>query len=140
MAKSLSEDLRRRVIGAVEGGLSRHAAAARFEVAVATAVRWLRAWHDEGVTAAKPCGGDRHSHRIEAFAAVILDAIEAQPDITLTELVTLLETRHGARFARSTIWRFLDRRGVSFKKNRARRRAGPARRRAPAAGVVRRAA
>ena len=79
MAKSLSEDLRRRVIGAVEGGLSRHAAAARFEVAVATAVRWLRAWHDEGLRAARPRGGDRHSHRIEAFAMVILAAIEAQP-------------------------------------------------------------
>jgi transposase len=120
MAKSLSEDLRRRVIGAVEGGLSRHAAAARFEVAVATAVRWLRTWHDEGLSAAKPCGGDRHSHRIEAFGTVILAAIEAQPDITLTELVTFLESQHDARFARSTIWRFLDRRGISFKKNRTR--------------------
>ena len=116
MAKSLSEDLRRRVIGAVEGGLSRHAAAARFEVAVATAVRWLRAWHDHGITAAKPFGGDRHSHRIEAFATVIMAAIKAQPDITPTELAELPEARHGARFARSTLWRFQDRRGVSFKK------------------------
>lgn len=128
------------MIGAVQGGLSRHAAAARFEVAVATAVRWLRAWHDEGVTAAKPRGGDRHSHRIEAFGPVIMAAIEAQPDITLTELADLLEARHGARFARSTIWRLLDRRGISFKKNRARRRTGQARRRPAAAGVVRRAA
>ncbi len=116
MARSLSEDLRRRVIGAVEGDLSRHAAAARFEVAVATAVRWLRAWHDEGITAAKPCGGDRHSHRIEGFGTVILCAIEAEPDITLTELATLLEARHGARFARSTIWRFLDGHGLRCKK------------------------
>ena len=114
MAKSLSEDLRLRVIGAVEGGLSRHTAAARFGVAVA--VRWLRAWHDEGVTAPKPCGGDRHSHRIEAFGVVIVAAIDVKPDITLTELVTLLETQHCTRFARSTIWRFLDRRGVSFEK------------------------
>ena len=45
MAKTLSEDLRVRVIAAVEDGLSRHAAAARFGIGVASAVRWLRAWH-----------------------------------------------------------------------------------------------
>ena len=136
MAKSLSEDLRLRVIRAVEGGLSRHAAAARFEVAVATAVRWLRAWHDEGLSAAKPCGGDRHSHRIEVYGAVILGAIEAKADITLTALAELLEGQHGVRFARSTIWRFLDRQGLSVKKNGARSRAGQTRRRQAAAGVV----
>ena len=137
MAKTLSEDLRARVIGAVEGGLSRHAAAARYEVSVASAVRWLRAWRDVGAKAARPRGGDRHSHRIEAFGTVILDAIEVQVDITLVELARLLERGHGARFAPSTIWRFLDRRGLTFKKNRARSRAGQARRRRAAAGVVR---
>ena len=41
MGKTLSEDLRVRVITAVEGGMSRNAAAARFGIAVATAVRWV---------------------------------------------------------------------------------------------------
>src|SRR5881275_1852984 len=59
MAKTLSEDLRVRVIAAVEGGLSRNAAAARFGIAVATAVRWLRAWRVTGATAAKPARTDR---------------------------------------------------------------------------------
>lgn len=140
MAKTLSKDLRVRVIAAVEGGLSRHAAAARFGIGVATAVRWLRAWHEEGATAAKPRGGDRHSARIEASGTVILDAIKAQVDITLVELAGLLEREHGERFAPSTIWRFLDRRGLSFKKNGARHRAGTARRRRPARGLVRGAA
>jgi transposase len=112
----LSEDLRVRVIAAVEGGLSRHSAAARFGIGVATAVRWLRAWREAGTTAAKPRGGDRHSARIEAFSAVILNAIEARVDITLVELAEMLEREHGERFAPSTIWRFLDRRDISFKK------------------------
>ncbi len=116
VAKTLSEDLRVRVIGAVDGGLSRHAAAARFGVGVAAAVRWLRAWRDEGATAAKPRGGDRHSHRIEAFGPVILGAIEAQADLTLVKLAPLLEREHGARFAASTIWRFLDRHDIRLKK------------------------
>ena len=140
MAKTLSADLRVRVIAAVEGGLSRNAAAARFGVAVATAVRWLRAWRETGATAAKPKGGDLRSHRIEAHGEVILGAIEAQVDITLAELADLLKRGHGARFAPSTIWRFLDRHGMTLKKNRARQRARQVRRRSPARGVVRGAA
>ena len=102
MAKILSEDLRVRVIAAVEGGLSRHAAAQRFGIGVATAVRWLRAWREAGATAAKPRGGDRHSARIEACGAVILAAVDRQVDITLVELAELLEREHGERFAPST--------------------------------------
>lgn len=40
MAKPLSEDLRSRLIAAVNGGLSRRAAAKRFGVGAATAIRW----------------------------------------------------------------------------------------------------
>jgi transposase len=111
-----------------------------FGVSVASAVRWLRSWRDEGAKAAKPRGGDRHSHRIEAFGEVILGAIAAQTDITLVELSELLQREHGARFAPSTIWRFGNRRGLSFKKNRARGRAGQARRRRAASRLVRRPA
>ena len=39
MTKSISEDLRSRVIAAVDGGLSRRAAAERFGVAAASAIR-----------------------------------------------------------------------------------------------------
>jgi len=54
MTKSISEDLRSRVIAAVDGGLSRLAAAERFGVAVASAVRWVREWRETGSTRAKP--------------------------------------------------------------------------------------
>jgi transposase len=116
MGKTLSEDLRVRVIAAVNGGISRNAAAERFGIAVATAVRWVRAWNDTGATAAKPKGGDLRSHRIEAFRDVILGAIQAQVDITLVELADLLKRQHAASFAPSTIWRFLDRQRVTIKK------------------------
>lgn len=39
MARTLPEDLRGRVIAAVEGGASRRAAAERFGIGVATAIR-----------------------------------------------------------------------------------------------------
>jgi transposase len=66
MAKTLSQDLRSRLIGTVEGGLSRRAAAERFGVGVATATRWVREFRTTGATAAKPKGGDQRSHQIEA--------------------------------------------------------------------------
>ena len=140
MAKSLSEDLRSRLIAAVEAGLSRRAAAERFGVAAASAIRWVRDWRATGVTRAKPQGGDQRSHRIEAYRDIILAAIEAQVDITLVELAGLLREDHGASFAPSTIWRFLDRHAMTIKKNGARQRASAARRRSAARGLVRSAA
>ena len=116
MARSLSDDLRRRVIAAVDSGMSRRAAAARFGVAAASAVRWVKAWRTTGTAQPRQQGGDRRSHRIEAFRAVILAAIDAQVDITLVEVADLLRREHGASFAPSTIWRFLDRHGITVKK------------------------
>ena len=137
MGKPLSTDLRSRLVAAVAGGLSRRAAAERFGVSPASAVRWVQAVNTTGSVEAKPQGGDTRSRRIEAFRNVILGAVQAQKDISLVELADLLRTGHGASFAASTVWRFLDRHGMTFKKNRARSRAGAARRRRPAPGVVR---
>jgi len=140
MAKSLSEDLRSRLIAAVEGGMSRRGAADRFGVSVASAVRWLRRWHATGAVSAKPRGGDLRSHRIEAYRNIILGAVDAKVDITLVELSQLLRDSHGVAFAPSTIWRFLDRHAMTLKKNGARQRADTARRRRAASGLVRRPA
>ena len=48
--------------------------------------------------------------------------IEDVPDITLAELATHLDEAHGLKAAQSTVWRLLDRRNLTFKKNRARQR------------------
>jgi transposase len=107
---------------------------------VATAIRWVRVFHATGATKAKPKGGDQRSQRIEAYRAAILGAVEAQVDITLAELAEMLRREHGAHFAPSTVWRFLDRHAMTLKKNGARQRAGQARRRGQAPRLVQRAA
>jgi transposase len=140
MTQALSQDLRDRVIAVVEGGLSCNRAAERFGIAVSSAVRWVHAWRTEGRAKALPQGGDLRSHHIEAYRDVILAAVEAEVDITLVELAELLRRRHGASFASSTVWRFLDRHGLTFKKNSARERTGTARRRRRAPSLVRRTA
>ena len=124
MAKPLSEDLRIRVIRAVEGGMSRRAAADRFGISAASAVRFVQDWRASGTTKTKQQGGDQRSQRIEEYRKVIMAAIDATPDMTLVEIAEMLKSEHGASFAPSSIWRFLDRHGITFKKKRARSRAG----------------
>lgn len=118
MAKTYGADLRGRVIAAVEGGLSRRAAAERFQVAASTAVKWVRSWREHGRGVAQPKGGDTRSHRIEAHRAAILEAIAAQKDITLVELAAMLGREHGTHLAPSTVHRFLVRHRITLKKRR----------------------
>ena len=118
MAKYLSEDLRIRVIRAVESGMSRNAAARRFGVSIASAVRWMAAYLRSGQTAPKPRGGDLRSGRIEAQSELLMSAVEQTPDITLSELRQRLIDERGETFAISTIHDFYRRHGVTFKKRR----------------------
>jgi transposase len=116
-------DLRERLVSAVDGGLSRRDAASRFGVAPSTAIKWVAQWRRTGHVRPRAQGGDKRSHRIESRADEILALVEATPDITLVELTAHLADRHGLKVAPSTIWRLLDRHGMTFKKNRARQRA-----------------
>ena len=127
MAQYLSEDLRVRVIRAVEGGLSRNGAARRFGVSIASAVRWMAEYQRTGRTAPRPRGGDRRSGRIEAQAELLLGAITETPDITLAELRERLIVERGEAFAISTIHDFYRRHAITFKKRRRTPASRPAR-------------
>ena len=116
MGVPLSEDLRVRVIRAVEEGASRRQAAARFGVGVATAIRWLREWRESGRTASRPQGGDRRSERNEAHAHILLARIEEVADASLAELRDALLRERGLAVAISTLWRFFARRRITLKK------------------------
>ena len=115
MARSLSVDLRRRVVGAIEGGSSCRAAAQRFGVSASSAIRWRAQERREGDIRPKLQGGDRHSQRIEAHAELILSAVAARSDITLSELREQLMERG---VAVATLWRFFKRRKITRKKSR----------------------
>ena len=115
MARSLSLDLRRRVVAAIAGGLFCRAAADRFGVSASSAIRWRSLERREGDVAPKRQGGDRLSHRIEMHAALILSAVEGTPDITLSELRGRLQA-HGVAAGIGTPWRFFKRRKITRKK------------------------
>lgn len=115
MTAPLSNDLRLRVVRAIDGGLSRRAAAAKFEVSNASAVRWYQRYKNTGSVALDAMGGDRNSHRAEAHAAKVLGWINEQRDITLVEIAGRLGAQ-GHVFAPSTIWRLIDRHDYTVKK------------------------
>lgn len=123
MTRPLSTDIRTRLVSAVSGGMTRRSAARRFGVAASTAIKWVDQWERTGDIRPGRQGGDHRSHHLEAHAEEILGLIEARRDITLAEIVGHLDRVHGLTMAQSTVWRLLDRHGMTFKKNRARQRA-----------------
>src|ERR1700736_5712807 len=133
MPKAYSRDLRERVITAVETGASRREAAERFEVSVASAVKWLQRWYQQRSAAPKPRGGSVSP--LEEFAVEILDLIAQRPDLTLVETVAELRKRR-IKTSRSSLWRFLDRHNITLKKSAASRRSMAARRAMPATPSV----
>jgi transposase len=138
MAKPLDKDLRVRVVGAVREGISRHAAAARFGVSAASAVRWCQLEKETGSVEPKPMGGARPS-KLLAHREFLLALVKAEPDLTITEVRGRLAKR-GVSVGHATVWRFFKREKISFKKNAARRRAGSAGRRAGPPSAARKAA
>jgi transposase len=121
MSRPYSNDLRERVVTDMGSGRSARAAAARFGVSVATAVRWSQRYRRTGGVAPGKIGG--HRKPILLPEREWLHArIAAQPDLTLRALLSELHDR-GVKASYGALWEFLDREGLSFKKNRVRKRA-----------------
>jgi transposase len=133
MTKAYSLDLRERVARFVDGGRSRHAAAACFGVSVSFVVKLMAAWHATGILAAKPEGGWRYS-KLDPHRDFLMRRIRETADITMPELAAELAD-HGTVVAPSSISRWLIRNGYRFKKNAAGQRARSAGHRKGARGM-----
>ena len=117
MTRSLSEDLRGRVIEAVSEGISTREAARRFRIGISTAGAWYRRYRETGETVARKQGQPSRS-KLDAHEEVILDLIATTPDITLAEIAERLAAECGVRAVPSTVWMFLAKRGITYKKRR----------------------
>jgi transposase len=122
MARPYSQDLRDRVVRAVDGGQSRREVARIFGVGISTVINWVRRFQETGSAAAKPMGGD-YSSRLTAERAWLLARIKDENDVTLEEIRAELKTERGIAVGYGTVWRFYAAEGISFKKNRTRGRA-----------------
>ena len=124
MGKARSEDLRQRVVAAVVAGASRREAAARFQVGVASAIRWVAMFMETGSVSQRRRVGRRSP--LEAHGDWLLALVATEPDLTLMEIVERLAVELEVKVSEISIRRFFKRRRISFKKNSARRRAGQA--------------
>ena len=109
-----SDDLRERIVRAVEGGMSRNAAAKHFDVAVSTVVKLLQRWTATGSVKPAQFGGWKkpslagHEDRIRALMA-------EKCDITIKELLARLAAE-GIETTHSTLGAFLQRLKLTRKK------------------------
>jgi len=133
MPKPYSGDLRARVIEEVTTGASRREAAERYGISASVVVIWAQRFEKTGSVAAKPSGGSISP--LEDHAEFLLALIAERPDLTLDEIVLAMEKRRIAG-SRSGVWRFFDRRNISFKKKDSVRDGAKTRRRGPRAPAL----
>lgn len=120
MAKPCSDDLRHRVIAAVEEeALSCREAARRFRVSASSAVKWLQAYRRTGRRSARPMGGDRRSV-LKPRREWLLALIARESDLTLWAIAERLRFEQGIKADASMLCRFFKAEGISFKKKRSR--------------------
>ena len=126
MGKPASLDLRERVVRAVEEeGLSRKRAATQFGVAPSSAIKWVARFRATG--SAEPARMGGHKPRtLRGEHAEWLAARCRQKDFTISQLVEELRAERGLKVDRRSVWEFLHREGLSFKKKSVRPGAGPA--------------
>ena len=136
MPKAYSLDLRERVVGFVEGGHSRRAAAAHFKVSVSFVVNLVKAVRTRGSLRPKPSGGRRHA-KLEPHRSFLLAQVAEKADITMPELAAELAAATGEKADPASLSRWLIRAGYRFKKNSAGQRARSPRRQAGARGMDR---
>jgi len=123
MAKGYSKDLRVRAVSIVEAGESAREAARLLDLGASTAIRWIERWTRTGSVEAKPGTGHSRSP-LKTHEQWLLNLVAAEPDLTLEEIRARLASEKKLKAGTTSIWRFYDRHGITFKKNSARRRAG----------------
>src|SRR6266566_749645 len=109
--QSYSEDLRARVLAAIDGGLATRAAASVFRVSVSYIYKALIRRRRTGEVSAGTRRGRRPRKLTPAQEATLAAQIAAHPDITLAALQTWLAGEHAVRLSNRAMWSAVDRLG-----------------------------
>jgi transposase len=114
MAKPYSEDLRRRVVGTIEGGTTIPEAAEQCGVSISSVVRFLKLHRETGSVESAKFGGYK-DFALAAHEDLVRQLVAEQPDITLAELEDRLRKKK-ITVGKSSISRFLHHLKLPFKK------------------------
>ena len=115
MARTLSNDLRKRLIKAVEGGLSARAAGKKLDIAASTATGIVKDWRDGGVSSHFRLGYRRPI--LENEAAFIEQMVTTHPDWSEAEMNAHLREERGIKIHDTALGRFVRPKGWRYKKN-----------------------
>ena len=116
MGKSLSLDIRERVVSLVETGHSCHEASRRLCISAASAVRIMQRRRRTGFFAPALQGRPRQTQtdpdrprqsKLDVVSDFLKGQIDAAPDITMSELATVLFERHTIRATPAMLSRHL---------------------------------
>jgi transposase len=116
MANPLSQDLRRRLIRAVDDRSSARAAARRFDVSVSAGIKLVRRVRETGSIKPDKIGGYRKP-LLAGHEALLRQLTTSKPGITLVEIRDALKERAIEPGSLTTIWSMLRRLGLSHKKS-----------------------
>src|ERR671932_386319 len=112
--KPYSEDLRTRIVSAVEGGMSKSEAARLFGVSTSSVKRYCRlAANEESLAPRK--GGGRPPKTNAAVARLLEEDVSRRPYAAVWERAALLRAASGVAPSVSTVRRLLCRLGFSQK-------------------------
>jgi transposase len=115
--KAYSEDLRERVMRAVEAGDAREDVAGRFEVSVPSIERWVRLKRDSGGLARRRVPGSLPTKTV-GLPAALPARLAAHADATLAEHCSWWHGVSGHEVSTATMSRALARLGWTRKKRR----------------------
>jgi transposase len=113
--KSYSEDLRHKIVAAVERGMPKTQAARLFDVSLSSVKRYSRMARQGDSLAPKRRAG-RAPKVDEKVKKLLNEDMKERPAATIAERISFLESITGERLSYSTIWRLLKRLGWSRKK------------------------
>lgn len=133
--RAYSQDLRDRVLRALERGERPTEIAKRFEVSRVWVHQVRKRWQTEGRRSSLRMGGYRRS-RLANCEAQLRSWIAAEPDLTLAEICERL-AQEGIAIKVPALWHQLDKWNLTLKKNPARQRTTAARRAVGAPTVAR---
>src|SRR5438094_582285 len=112
--QSYSQDLRGRVLAAIDGGMAARSAASVFRVSVSYKALIRR--RRTGEVSASSRRGHRPRKLTPQQEAALAAHIAAHPDSTLAALQTWVSAEHGVRLSNGAMWSAVDRLGLTFKK------------------------
>jgi transposase len=116
MGRAYSQDLRERVMAAVDSGTGAYAAASIFLVSVSYIYKVLGRRKRTGQTRARPWAGGPKP-KLVAYDEALRARVMSEPDATLAELQAWLVAEHDVKVSIGCLWKRLRQLGLTLKKS-----------------------